>query len=61
MTKWTPERRIAQGRYYQRIGRKDLAAKQWGKAGAEIKERRRRSGEDVWGFDFDIREDYNNE
>jgi hypothetical protein len=60
MTKWTPERRIAQGNYYHRIGRDDLARKQWGKAGAEIKRRDAPTDEaQEWGFDFDIREDYN--
>jgi hypothetical protein len=60
LSKWSPERRITQGNYYYRIGNKHAAARQWGKAGAQIKETmkaKRMAG--VWGFDFDIREDYN--
>lgn len=51
---WTPERRIAQGKYYWKTGKKHSAYVQWGKAGVRIKKER---GVFFEVF-FDLRDEY---
>lgn len=51
---WTWERRVKQGKYYWKIGKKHSAYKQWGKAGAQAKKEKGI----YWEITFDYRPEY---